>query len=140
MNLSQFLSFGYWFDTAPISDFRYLDLLTWIILGLFVLAIIVQLSGKFFTMHPVVRRFVKRLPGAMYLASIVAAFLVFARYQRAPYLSMRIWLLLTFGILLVWFVVILVKFFQNYTREVAAFSKRKENKKKKKKLKTVRNS
>lgn len=136
MNLSQFVSLSYWFDTAPISDFRYLDLLTWIIIGLFVLAIVLQVGSRFIALHPVVRRFVKRLPGAMYLTSIISGFLVFARFQRAPYISMRIWLFVTFGVFIVWFVVLLIKFIANYSREVSAFAKRKENKKKKKKQKS----
>ena len=135
MDFSQFLSLSYWFEVTPVSEFRYLDTLTWIVIALFVLAIVIQLAGRFMTMHPVVRRLVRRLPGALYLTSIIAAFLLFSRFQRAPYLSMRIWLLLDFVIFLIWLVILLVKFFRNYNREMTAFVKRKENKKKKRKLK-----
>ena len=136
MDFSQFLSLSYWFEITPASDFRYLDMLTWVVIALFVLAIVVQLGSRFVAMHPVVRRFIRRLPGAMYLVSVIGGFLLFARFQRAPYLSMRIWLLLDFLVFLVWLVILIVKFIRNYKREMVAFGKRKENKKKKRKLKS----
>lgn len=135
MNVSQFLSLSYWFDTAPVSDFRYLDVLTWCLVALFVVGIALHLIGRFVAMHPVVRKFIRRLPGGIYLTAVISAFLVFARFQRAPYLSMRIWLLVTFGAFMVWLIVLLVKFVGNHKREVAAYSKRKENKKQKRRLK-----
>ncbi|MBI4836336.1 MAG: hypothetical protein HY817_03680 [Candidatus Abawacabacteria bacterium] len=136
MNFSQFFSLSYWFETTPIGDFRYLDLLTWVLIALFVLAIVIQLGSRFVAMHPVLRRFIRRLPGGLYITSIIGGFLVFARFQRAPYIGMRIWMLLTFVIFAAWLITLLVKFTMNYQREMGAFAKRKENKKKKRKLKS----
>lgn len=135
MNLSQFLSLSYWFEPTPVSDFSYLDILTWCIIGLFVLGIALHVVGRFVALHPIVRRFLRRLPGGIYLTAVISGFLVFARFQRAPYISMRILLFLVFIAFIVWLAILIYKFAKNYNREVAAYAKRKENKKSKRRLK-----
>lgn len=135
MNFSQFLSFAYWFDTNPIGDFQYLNMLTWVTIGLFALAILIQLLARFGKMNGVVRRFLRRLPGPMYLTGILSGFLLFARYQRAPYISMRIVFFAVFFFFALWLITVIVKFLKNYKQDVSAFNKRKENKKLKKRTK-----
>ena len=135
MNFSQFLSFDYWFEANPIGDFQYLNLLTWITIGLFAVAILIQLLIRFVGMNGVVRKFLRRLSGPMYLTGILSGFLLFARYQRAPYISMRFVLALMFFFFAVWLITITVKFVMHYKKDVGSFIKRKENKKMKKRLK-----
>jgi hypothetical protein len=134
MNVAQFFSLAYWFELNPVADFVYLRLLTGVVIGLFVAGIVIQLIARFGKMNAVVRKFLRRLPGPMYLTSIIAAFFLFARSQRAAYLGMRFFLLITFGLFIVWLVVAIVKFIRNYRREVNAAEKRKENKKAKRRL------
>src|SRR3972149_4258422 len=135
MNFAQFLSFDYWFEVNPVGDFQYLRLLTWVTIGFFALAIIFQLWARFGHMNGVVRRFLRRLPGPMYLTGILSAFLLFARFQRAPYVSMRFLLALVFFFFALWLITVVVKFLLHYKQDVGAYIKRKENKKMKKKLK-----
>ncbi len=135
MNFSQFLSLDYWFDINPIGDFQYLRLLTWVTIGLFAVAIIFQLWARFGRMNGVLRRFLRRLPGPMYLTGVLSGFLLFARYQRAPYVSMRFVLALVFFFFVLWLITVFVKFIVHYKQDVSAFTKRKENKKMKKRLK-----
>lgn len=135
MNFSQFLSLDYWFEVSPAGDFQYLRLLTWITIGVFALAIILQLWARFGYMNGVVRRFLRRLPGPMYITGILSGFLLFARNQRAPYISMRFILALVFFFFALWFVTVFVKFVSHYKQDLGAYIKRKENKKMKKRLK-----
>lgn len=134
MNVAQFFSLAYWFELNPVADFVYLRVLTGVVIGLFVGGIVIQLIARFGKMNAVVRKFLRRLPGPMYLTSIIAAFFLFARSQRAAYLGMRVFLLITFGLFIVWLVIAIVKFIRNYRRELNAAEKRKENKKAKRRL------
>jgi hypothetical protein len=129
MNVAQFLSLAYWFELNPPGDFVYLSQSIILVVGVFVAAILVQLIARFGKMNGIVRKFLRRLPGPMYLVSIIAAFLLFARYQRASYIGMRFFFLLTFLLFVIWLVVVSIKFIRSYRREVTAFEKRKENKK-----------
>lgn len=134
MNVAQFFSLAYWFELNPVGDFLYLRAMTGVVIGLFVAGIAIQLIARYVKMNAVVRKFLRRLPGPMYLTSIIAAFFLFARYQRAAYLGMRVFLLVTFGLFVVWLVIAAVKFVRNYQRELNAVVKRKENKKAKRRL------
>ncbi len=134
MNVAQFFSLAYWFEVNPIGDFMYLRLLTGVVIGLFVAGVVIQLIARFGKMNAVVRKFLRRLPGPMYLTSVLAAFFLFARNQRAAYLGMRVFLLVTFGIFVIWLVVAIVKFVRNYRRDLNAALKRKENKKAKRRI------
>ncbi len=134
MNLAQFFSLAYWFELNPVANFSYLRVLTGIVIGLFVAGIVIQLIARYGKMNAVVRKFLRRLPGPMYLTSIIAAFFLFARYQQAAYLGMRFFLLLTFGLFILWLVVAIVKFIKGYSRNVDSAVKRKENKKAKRRL------
>ncbi len=135
MNFSQFLSLDYWFEANPIGDFQYLRLLTWVTIGFFVVGILLQLFARFGHINGIMRRFLRRLPGPMYLTGFLSGFLLFARYQRAPYISMRFIFALVFVFFALWLITVIVKFILHYKQDVGAYMKRKENKKMKKRIK-----
>lgn len=106
MDFSKFLSLKYLFDARPATEFSFTYQFAVAFLALIVLAVLLQLTLRFVKFDTLVKRYLKKAPLPLYLFGGIGLLLVFFRYENAPYLAMRLWLI----ILLLWFIYWVITF------------------------------
>jgi len=124
--MSNFFSFKFYFDTYPAAIH---PLTFYIITGLFLLIFVLGLICAFFIskkkVDGITKKIYEKIANWGLWSGIIGLFILFLKYQRAPYLGMRVWSLLWILFTLVWLILI-IKF---YLKDVPKLKKQREQKK-----------
>jgi len=101
LNLSEFLSWGYWFN-SQVTEFHYVIPVTTIFMLLIIAAFVVKKLIKINLKNKLSKKFLKDVPTALYIFGFTGLIFTFLRYEHVKYLSVRFWFLILLVAFIAW--------------------------------------
>lgn len=102
--MSNFFKFSFWFDVYPLT---FTTAILWGLLGLCLAAVIISIIVRYYkskklTLSRLAGKALSKFCNWLLSFGLVGLLLTFFKQQRAPYLGMRVWLLLWAVAWLIW--------------------------------------